>query len=263
MKPNHTEFYSAAFFYQLAFSYREFSKECDFLSEVYKEVTGKSPQSFLELAAGPADHALEMSRREIRTTALDLSAPMAEYALKEAKSRDLVMEYEVADMTNFKLEKKFDLAYNPIDSISYILDHKKLISHLRSVGDALETGGVYIIEAQHPKDIFSLEASTENDWEMEKGEYKVQIEFGTKEDILNPLTQCMGTTVKLKGYKNGELVCDIQEKSEGRAWSYQDILAAMDYAGGFRLARSYGDFKREFPLEHPDAWRMILALEKI
>ena len=68
--------------YDLAFGYRNYEEEVDFLIGQYQALhEGKSPARVLELAAGPARHsihALQLSKVEA-ATALDNSPEMVEY----------------------------------------------------------------------------------------------------------------------------------------------------------------------------------------
>ena len=68
--------------YDLLFSYRDYPKEIATLVQWYTVATGadRAPGSVLELACGPARHAVEFSRNSIQVTGLDLSQEMCAYA---------------------------------------------------------------------------------------------------------------------------------------------------------------------------------------
>ena len=59
----HERIYAAARYYDIAFAYRDFAEECDFLIRAAALHLGRDPSSVLELAAGPANHAIELARR--------------------------------------------------------------------------------------------------------------------------------------------------------------------------------------------------------
>ena len=83
----HATIYDAAALYDLAFSYRDFPREARFLRQLYAKRVGREPVSFLELAAGPARHALEMRAEGLDVVALDLSTAMAKHAQRRAQER--------------------------------------------------------------------------------------------------------------------------------------------------------------------------------
>src|SRR6187399_2309006 len=95
----HSTIYSAAELYDLAFSYRDVAKEARFLVRLYERRRGRAPSTFLELAAGPARHALALGQLGLDVAALDLSPAMAEYSRRIANERGLTFPYLVADMT--------------------------------------------------------------------------------------------------------------------------------------------------------------------
>src|SRR5690349_12451020 len=94
----HAELYAAPFLYDLAFSYRDYAAECDFLEELYARAPGRAPRSFLEIAAGPARHAVEFACRGLRGGALDLSPEMVAYGLARAGERGAALDYRCGDM---------------------------------------------------------------------------------------------------------------------------------------------------------------------
>ena len=75
-----TSMYDAALGYEIAFSYRDVAAEVDALLRW----CDARPTAVLEVAAGPAEHAIECVRRGMRATALDLSAAMCERAVANA-----------------------------------------------------------------------------------------------------------------------------------------------------------------------------------
>src|SRR5262245_37216666 len=117
----HALVYGAPALYDLAFSYRYFARECSFLRGVYERRRGRPLRSFLELAAGPARHALGMCVAGVRATALDLSPKMAAYTATRAGELGLLLPYLVADMTAFETDDRFDLAASMLCSASYLL----------------------------------------------------------------------------------------------------------------------------------------------
>ena len=75
----HERIYAAARYYDIAFAYRDFAEECEFLTRAATPHLGRMPESVLELAAGPANHAIELARRGLAATALDREPAMVQY----------------------------------------------------------------------------------------------------------------------------------------------------------------------------------------
>ncbi|HLN60450.1 MAG TPA: class I SAM-dependent methyltransferase [Symbiobacteriaceae bacterium] len=255
----HREFYSLPEVYDIAFDYRNVPRECDFLSECYAALNGRSPESVLELACGPGAHAREFDRRGVRTAALDLSESMVQY-LRERTSP--VCELLVGDMADFRLTAPVDLAFTLIDSLPYLTTNQQLISHFCSVREALTPGGVYVVELRHPRDILTGDRSTLNTWSMERDGLQVTVEWGA-EVRPDPVAQTEEVLSRLTVEKDG-----LREVHESwgtlRPLLPLELEALAEAAGGWRVTARYGDLKRSQPLDNSDqSWRCVLVFQKV
>jgi SAM-dependent methyltransferase len=257
----HDDIYHHATLYDLAFSYRDYIAEVDFLLAAMAQLGKALPGSVLELGAGPARHALECARRGIKAVALDASAAMVAYGLELARQADLDLNYVQADMRDFALAEPVDLALLMIDSASYLLSQSDFCQHLTTVAAHLRLGGVYILELSHPKDFLTPELSVETNWEMAAGETRVHFQWGETGDVFDPISQTTQVTVKLKAETPHGPVA-LTDSAAQRCYTYQEILALIALQGDFKLAASYGGFNLEMGLSDPRAWRMILVLER-
>ncbi len=120
----------------------------------------------LDLGTGPGTQALGLSKLGFKVTAVDIS----KNAIEEAKKLSSDIDFEVDDILNSKLKKKFDLVVDrgcfhtiePEDRKTYLTNLKKLIKpggllFLKCFSDREpETGfGPYRISESIIKDIFS------------------------------------------------------------------------------------------------------------
>ena len=74
--PVMAEVYDEVEAYEVAFSFRDLPSEVDTLVTWYRRHGKDHLKRVLELAAGPGDHALELARRGLDVTALDLNPSM-------------------------------------------------------------------------------------------------------------------------------------------------------------------------------------------
>lgn len=257
----HNEYYSQAELYDIAFSFKEYSKEADFMLSQFQEITGRKAESWLEFAAGPARHTLEMAKRGLKARALDLSKSMVHYGSDLAKSAGLTIDYKQGDMIEFIHPEKSDLAGLMIDSISYLLDNESVYQHLRSVAGSLNDGGIYIIELAHPKDHLTKERTTGTDWEMERDGVKVHTIWGAESDPLDPITQTTNTTVTITASRNGKSE-KIIDHAKQRFFTCTEFQALIKASGCFEIAKLCGAMDPAIDLYHEKAWRMIAVLQK-
>ncbi|MCF8262132.1 MAG: class I SAM-dependent methyltransferase [Melioribacteraceae bacterium] len=260
-------FYRHAKAYDIAFSDREYKIECDFLEWAFQN-HGRldlklNEKNFLELGAGPAQHAREMAKRGWNSTALDLSPDMLKYADDESRKEGLVLNCVVADMSEFKLNTKFQLAATLMESISHLVTNEQIISHFKSVAESLIQGGVYVIEATHP--MFFFPDNEPNTWHSKNEEMEVEVTFGNPDDFYDSITQQWTTSTIIK-IKDGDKSWETYEtKSQIRWYLAQEMKALIELSGDFELCYFYGSLYSLPPQnfdhsEKSDA--MVIVLKK-
>ena len=259
--------------YQLACAYRDVPAEVSaLLSWCGKHWQGGrdrggtgndgGPRSVLELAAGPAEHALELARRGFRASALDRSAAMCGYAAAQAKAAGLELDVVEADMRDFSIEDRFDLAITMLNSLCHLFTLDDLVRHLTAVAAHLVPGGLYIAELAHPADYFAPVPRTSSEWTVERGGLRAQVRWGGGQDRIDPVSQITREHMTITAHGADGATRTISDVVPNRFWTATEIAAAIRLAGGLMLAASYGDFDDMTALDDPAAWRMILVLRR-
>jgi SAM-dependent methyltransferase len=252
-------------FYEAACAYRDVPAEVNALlrwSEKHRVATAGPLRTVLELAAGPAEHARELARRGLDATALDLSPAMCARAGDLAAAAGVGLTVVQADMRDFNLPGRFDLAVTMLNSLCHLLTLDDMIQHLASVARHLVPGGVYIAELAHPADYLSAERKTSSEWSSNVPDGTVSVRWGGGKDEIDPITQITREHVSVTYRKQGGAVRTVTDVVPNRFWSATEMAAALRLAGGLVLAASYGDFDADSPVDAPDAWRMILVLRR-
>src|SRR6201985_1364812 len=94
-------------YYEAACAYRDVPAEVDALLR-WSGKHHRAPRSVLELAAGPAEHARTLARRDLEATALDLNPAMCARARDLAAAAGVPLTVVQADMRDFSLPGRFD-----------------------------------------------------------------------------------------------------------------------------------------------------------
>ena len=247
-------------FYEAACAYRDVPAEVDALLR-WSGKHGASPRSVLELAAGPAEHARDLVRRGLEATALDISAAMCARARDLAEMAGTRLTVVQADMRDFSLPLRFDLAITMLNSLCHLMSLDDMLRHLTSVARHLDPGGLYIAELAHPADFFAAERRTSSEWSSEVDGGMVSVRWGAQ-DRIDPVTQITREHVSVTYHKRGGPVRTVTDVVPNRFWTATELTAAIRLADGFAVAASYGDFDTDLPVDAPDAWRMILVLRR-
>lgn len=259
---NHNKFYTYAHAYDIAFDFKNIKSECDFLVSMYEKINSSKPQSFLDLAAGPALHAIEMAKRHISSAAVDLSTEMVEYGISKAIKNDVSIDYTQNDIRKFYLEHKFDLAGIFMDSTSYLLTNEDFIQHLRTVAFHMNQSGLYVLEMSHPRDVFSVGVSTVNAWDTERDGLKISFEWGHKDDFFDPITQITNTTVNMK-IMTETSEDQVLETAPQRCFTFNEFKALVLAEGSFELIDVLGAMNLDVSFSNEKkSWRMIPILRK-
>jgi SAM-dependent methyltransferase len=269
-----TGIYDEPELYQLACAYRDVPAEVSaLLSWCGKHWQGGGdlggaghdsggPRSVLELAAGPAEHALELARRGFRASALDRSAAMCGFAAAQAKAAGLELNVVEADMRDFNIEGPFDLAVTMLNSLCHLFTLDDLVRHLTAVAAHLVPGGLYIAELAHPADYFAPVPRTSSEWTVERGGLRAQVRWGGGQDRIDPVSQITREHMTITAHGADGTTRTVSDVVPNRFWTATEIAAAIRLAGGLTLAGSYGDFDDTTALDDPAAWRMILVLRR-
>ena len=265
MPPGHHRIYDRARCYDVAFGFRDVAAECDTLADLVAR-HGTPPQhaltAVLELAAGPARHAREFARRGAAATALDAAPSMCAYALSGANSDGVAIQAVCADMTDFQLDRQFDLALLLMDSASYLLDNDAVLRHLDCVAAHLADGGLYVLEMSHPRDAFAVGQSTTTQWTSEAEDLRVEMGWGAVGDAFDPITQIDEVTVTMAWSGtggDGQLV----ERARQRRFTANEFDALLRCCGQFEIVEWLGSLSPPLPFSNdPAAWRMVPVLRK-
>jgi SAM-dependent methyltransferase len=255
------ELYEQCSLYDVAFSYRDIRHEVEVLTAWYAALTGRpQPASVLELAAGPARHALEFSRRGAEAWGLDASATMSGYARALAAQQGLALTVITEDMTAFEPPRRFDMALLMLDSVCHILTMPALERHLSCVARGLVPGGVYVMEVGYPTEDEIASGEFPRQWRAEQGDTAVEVHWGRLDDPYDRPQRIRTVTMELRAQRAGRSI-SFTERFSVRSWTQSALDEAIQRCGAFSSVRRYGALELNAPFE-PTSWRMVYVLQR-
>eukprot|EP00892_Ulva_mutabilis_P006742 jgi/Ulvmu1/443/UM001_0450.1 len=249
-KKQHTEetlegsLYSHPRIYDWAFGYRDYEQEVDFLFDVYEEVIGDEPLSFLELGCGPAQHGLEMAESKLKVFCVDMQTQMLEYAAALAAEDHLEMTCIEGDMRDFKLPpgEQVNLATCLLGTFQHLITNDDALRTLRAVHAALSPQGLFVVEMNHPMLLFDGSLVTSGDtWTIDVDEAQLEVLWGAEGDAYDAFAQVLRKTVEVTVMPRGGRQQRLRETVALRQFTFQELSMLAERAG-FTVLRTYGDY---------------------
>lgn len=204
-----------------------------------------------------------MAGRGLVSLALDLSQEMVAYGTEAAEKAGVALKFIQGDMRNFRLPQTVDLAAIFMDSTSYLLTNEDVLSHFKCVAASLNSGGLYILEMSHPRDVFSVGKSASTEWDAEEGDIRVSVKWGDDADSFDPIGQTKDVTARVR-FKSLQGDGEISDRSLQRCFTFNEFDALVKASGCFEMMDVLGSLKPGVRFSNDKScWRMIPVLRKL
>ncbi|MGD8546138.1 MAG: class I SAM-dependent methyltransferase [Candidatus Bathyarchaeota archaeon] len=131
-----SEFYDA-----LYLKMKRYEIEAKKVAELIREYEKKKSKTLLDVGCGTGEH-LKYLSSDFQCTGIDINSRM----IKAAKKKVPHVDFKVADMVDFNLEKKFDVIVSLFSSIGYVKTFQNLVKTLRNFHRHLNNEGLVMIE---------------------------------------------------------------------------------------------------------------------
>jgi SAM-dependent methyltransferase len=131
-------------YYDKLYTFKDYKSELSLLMNVIKPFQKRELKSLLDVACGSGKH-LELFKTNFQCEGLDINPEMLEIA----KGRNPELTFHLADMINFKLDRKFDLITCFFGSIGHVRTVSNLYRAIRNMKQHLNRHGMLIIEPWH------------------------------------------------------------------------------------------------------------------
>jgi SAM-dependent methyltransferase len=122
----------------------------------------KTGASVLDLCCGQGRHSIQLAKRGLRVTSLDLNAEYLELAKQAAATAKVEIETVAADMREIPFEDKFDAIVNMYSSFGYLESEAEDLKVLESAAKALKAGGQLLLDMLNRE--WAIDNYIQNDW---------------------------------------------------------------------------------------------------
>ncbi len=249
-------------YYDVAFNYRDVDLECDYIEKKVSLFGLCDNSAMLDIACGTGAHLEQLELRGYEVDGFDISPKMVEFAKEKVEAEKLNSHIWVDNMVAFSCNRKYGAAINLLTGFNYLLRNEDALAHLDRVADVLESGGIYIVELNHPRDFITNRPSTTNTWIESRGQIEIEVDWDRERTDVDVLTQQIESSPHIV-VKDGEKNLSIDMRDKYRIYLYQEMRLLIQCNGRFELVDSRGSFKLDNPLDNSrDSWRMVLVLRR-
>jgi SAM-dependent methyltransferase len=256
----HNQLYSFAGYYDILFR-RDVRDDVHFLREAHRQYTGREATSVLEVACGPGYHARACALAGLRTAALDLRPEMIDYARDQAAAEQADVQWMVADMRDFQLDRRVDVALCMFDGLDALARDEDILDHLRRVASNLEPGGLYILDFTHLRDC-SYTDYRGFQYQGQRDGVEVSLTWGAVGVTFDPVTALARIETEMRVRKNGQEEV-IRDAAIERIFTPTEVNLLAALSGAFRLRGWFGAMNLDQPLDvSPSSTRMIAVYQR-
>ncbi len=122
----------------------------------------KPGASVLDLCCGQGRHSVQLAKRGLKVTGLDLNPAYLELAQQAATASKVEIATIAADMREIPYENTFDAIVNMYSSFGYLESEDEDLKVLESAGKALKAGGRLMLDMLNRE--WAIDNYIQNDW---------------------------------------------------------------------------------------------------
>jgi len=234
--------------------YPQYSKRMAELLPAVLKRFGAEPRTILDLACGEGTFALEMAKKGLQVTGVDLSPQMLGFARERAEKENVDVEFTLQDIRTLPFRGRFDLVTCWYDSLNYLLELGDLEKTFAGVGRALKKTGLFIFDMNT---IYGLavnwqrypcyiQQDTPGLFEIHRPSYNFEKNIAT--------LRITGFMKERKGWTR------MDEEHKERGYSLEEISQCLKKAGLEQLA-CWGNLQ-EMSEPKPDSGRVWFIVQK-
>lgn len=182
-----------------------------------KYMQGRAKRMF-EPACGTGRLLYRLATRGYTVGGIDLNPRAVEFCNRRLQRHGFPASARVADMAAFQVDRKWDLAFNTINSFRHLSSERAAREHLKCMASAIRVGGLYLL-GLHLRPTEAAPSETES-WSARRGHLAVNTHmwtiardraarlerFGIRFDVHTPTRQFRITDeLVLRSYTDREL----------------------------------------------------------
>lgn len=220
-------------YYDLVFG-SDWKAEFDFLTACFSEYATGTVRRVFEPACGTGRLMFRLAKSGYEVSGLDLNEKAVAYCNARLKRHGFAESAFVADMTDFRLGRKADVAFNMINSFRHLQTEKQAKDHLTCVANCLRRGGLYVLGLHLTPT--TCGPSEEESWSAARGNLCVNTRLWTTERDLKKRRETFSMTFDVY---TPTLSFRIENAISFRTHTAPQMARLIDSAGGFEIVATH------------------------
>jgi len=148
-------FQDYAYYYNAFYRDKDYETEADIIDKILKK-TNSQVKNIINFGCGTGMHDIALTNMGYCCKGIDFSCLMIDIAIRHAQLNDKNIEYEVADIRNYRTDKKYDAVISLFHVMSYQNTNSDIRNAFRSVRNALpDRDGVFVFDVWYGPGVIS------------------------------------------------------------------------------------------------------------
>ena len=230
-------------YYDIVFG-SDWKAEFDFLRACFDKHMTRSVRRAFEPACGTGRLMVKLAQAGIEVSGNDLNAKAVAYCNGRLERHGFAPPAVVGDMSDFRLPRKVDAAFNTINSFRHLPSEAAAQSHLECIAAALVRGGIYALGLHLTPT--QGEPIEEESWSARRGHLAVLSRMWTTGVDLRKRQESVGMTFDVYTPTRTFQICD---EIVFRTYTAKQMQALIDRIEGLKLVETYDfSYKIDCPI---------------
>lgn len=246
-------------YYDLIFA-SDWAAEFKFLQECFDQYCSKPVKRVFEPACGTGRLLVQFAKGGYEVAGNDLNEKAIEYCNQRLVRQGFAPSAFVGDMANFTVKKKYDAAFNLINTFRHLPTEETAEAHFKCVADALNKGGIYLLGLHLiPK---SPQQCTSETWSARRGSLSVTSNLWSIELNLRKRVERIGVTYDVT---TPSRKFRIEDETVFRTYTAEQMFDLIASEPRLRLVETF-DFRHDinWPIEiTADTEDVIYLLKRV
>jgi SAM-dependent methyltransferase len=238
----HANLYDYPKYYDLLFG-SDWKAEFDFLTGCFEKHSRRKVRRVFEPACGTGRLLIKCAQAGYDVAGNDLNPKAVAYCNARLERCGFPPGVFVGNMADFRVRKKFDAAFNMINSFRHLGSDAAATAHLQCMAEALRPGGLYVLglHLTPPRGPYTDEES----WSARRGHLSINSHMWLKRRDRAGRNEKLG--LRFDVYTPTRHV-RIEDEMDYRMYSAEQFAGLLKSVGAFKVAETY-DFA--YRLEQP------------